>query len=169
MAVGAAAVVVSTGPPSGPTITQAARPALERATMPMPRPERGDRFRLALRVADVRFPAYLSTLGWAASGSRRDRIDGRAVTTVFYRAQDGTRIGYAVVSGAGLPAPSSATTTVDGVRYAFGSVDSAKLVTWRADGHTCLIVGRRTGDGTLLDLASAGGARSNRARDSARR
>ena len=156
VAAGVAALVIVTGGASGPTVAQVAAPALRQATMSAPRADPDDRARLALRVADVRFPAYLSTLGWGASGARRDRIGGRAVTTVFYRAEDGTRIGYAVVSGAPLPPPGRMATTVDAVRYAFGSVASAKLVTWRLDGHTCLIVGRRTGDGTLLDLATAG-------------
>jgi hypothetical protein len=156
VAVGVAALVVITGHDGGPTVARVARPALQRATMSAPRTEPGNHARLALRVADVRFPAYLSTLGWVATGARRDHIARRTVTTVFYRAQDGTRIGYAVVSGAALPVPAGAATTVAGVQYTFGSVESATLVSWRLDGHTCLIVGRRTGEGTLLDLATAG-------------
>ena len=164
VAAGAAALVILTESHPGPTVAQVAAPALKQATMSAPRPDPGDRSRLALRVADVHFPAYLSTLGWVASGARRDRIGGRSVTTVFYRAEDGTRIGYAVVSGPALPPPGAGAATVGGVRYRFAAVASAKLVTWRADGHTCLIVGRRTGDGTLLDLATAGHGGRSRSR-----
>ena len=157
IAVAVAAALVVSGHRAGPTVSQAARPGLERATMSTPRTDPGDRARLSLSTADVRFPTYLSTLGWAATGARRDRIAGRSVTTVFYRAQDGTRIGYAVVSGPPLAAPEGPVTTAGGVRYAFGSVDSAKLITWNLDGHTCLIIGRRTGDETLLQLARSDG------------
>jgi hypothetical protein len=154
-AVAAAALIVLASPGSGPSAAQAARFALERATMTTPASPT-DHAQLALRAAAVRFPAYLSTLGWVATGARRDRIDDRTVTTVFYRAQDGTRIGYAIVSGAALDPPGGPRAIAKGTHYAFGQLGSAHFVTWRAGGHTCMIVGRRPADRELLDLASAG-------------
>ena len=155
LAIVVAAVVVKAGGTGTPTVGQTARLALAPAMAPAPRPDASDRRLLALRVGDVPFPSYVRTLGWDAIGARRDTLHGRRVTTVFYRARDGTRVGYAIVAGRMLADPSGPSQTIHGVRYVLGTVGSARLVTWWRDGHTCVIAGPRVGDATLLALATA--------------
>jgi hypothetical protein len=86
---------------------------------------------------------------------RHDTLDGRRVTTVFY-SSGRARVGYSTVSGDALVAPGGRTVrSPGGVRYVLSASDGARLVTWRRDGHTCVIAGRSVGPGTLLALAAA--------------
>ncbi len=155
LAIAVAGVVVIVSGGGSPTVPQTARLALSAATMPAPAQSTSDHDLLDLRVGRIPFPAYVRSVGWQASGTRRDALDGRTVTTVFYRAADGTRVGYAIVSGTALAAPDGPSQTIGGVRYIFGDAGSARLVTWWRDGHTCVVAGRGVGDATLLALATA--------------
>ncbi len=150
-----AAVVVIIHGDGSATVGQTAHLALSAATMPAPTQSASDRNLLDLRVGRIPFPSYVRSIGWQASGTRRDALDGRTVTTVFYRAADGTRVGYAIVSGTALAAPDGPSRTIGRVRYTFAHAGSAKLVTWWRDGRTCVIAGRTVGDATLLALATA--------------
>lgn len=151
----AAIVLAVQGSSTTPTVRQTARLALSAAILPAPGPDLANHELLDVRVGNIPFPSYVPSVGWQATGARRDRLHGRPVTTVFYRAADGTRVGYAIVSGHALADPRGPSETVAGVRYVFGGVGSARLVTWRRDGHTCVIAGRSVGDATLLALAGA--------------
>ena len=153
LVVAAVVVIVSGG--GSPTVPQTAHLALSAATLPAPAPSASDHELLDLHVGRIPFPSYVRSIRWRASGTRRDVLHGRTVTTVFYRAGDGTRVGYAIVSGSTLDAPAGPSQTIGGVRYTFGHAGSAKLVTWWRDGHTCVIAGRTVGDQTLLALATA--------------
>jgi hypothetical protein len=42
-----------------------------------------------------------------------------------------------------------------GIRYVFVSSGGAQIITWRRDGHTCVIAGRSVARRTLLALAAA--------------
>jgi hypothetical protein len=92
--------------------------------------------------------------GWRASGARRDTLDGRRVTTVFYSSGH-RRVGYSIVSGAALAMPRGSTVWAAGVRYVIGSSDGLPLIAWRRAGHTCVIAGRSVSPRTLLALAAA--------------
>ncbi len=155
LAIIVAAIVVKSSATGTPTVAEAARLALAPATMPAPQSDPSNRQLLDLRVGTVPFPAYVRRTGWQATGARRDTLRGRGVTTVFYRAADGSRVGYAIVDGRSLTAPDGPARTVDGVRYVLGTAGSATLVTWWRDGHTCVIAGSKAGDATLLRLATA--------------
>jgi hypothetical protein len=140
---------------ASPTVAQTGHLALAAATIPAPGTDPTAHDRLELREAGIPFPSYLRSSHWVASGARHDTLDGRNVTTVFYRGGAGARVGYAIVSGTALSYPSGRSQTDGGVRYVFSNVGSAKLVTWRQRGHTCVIAGHAVSDGTLLALAVA--------------
>jgi hypothetical protein len=156
--VGAVAVVVAvvavllSGGPGAPTVAEAARVAERAPSQPAPgRLDGGTQ--LDLDVEGVVFPDLLESYGWEAVGVRRDEVDGRDATTVFYE-KGGRRIAYVIVAGSGLPRPSGAPSTIrDGVRFQSLLIDGKPAVTWRRLGRTCILVGP-VPRGELLTLAS---------------
>jgi hypothetical protein len=155
LAVAIAAVVIAVQGTPAPTVTQTARLALAPATAPPPAEQTANRDLLSAHVGNIPFPSYQEEVGWKATGLRRDSLHGRTVTTVFYRARNGTRAGYSIVSGDTLADPQGSAVTTHGVRYTFARVGSARLVTWRRSGHTCVIASHSLSDRTLLTLAIA--------------
>jgi hypothetical protein len=156
--VGAVAVVVAvvaallSGGPGAPTVAEAARLAERAPSEPAPTAV-GDGTQLDLDVEGVVFPDLLESYGWEAVGMRRDEIDGRDATTVFYE-KGGRRIAYVIVAGSGLPRPGGAPgTTRDGVLFHTLRVDGRLAVTWRRLGRTCILIGPVSED-ELLTLAS---------------
>jgi anti-sigma factor RsiW len=156
---GALAVVVAvvaavlSGGPGAPTVAEAARVAERAPSGPAPRPLDDGGTQLALDVEGVVFPDLLQSYGWQAVGMRRDEIDGRDATTVFYE-KEGRRIAYVIVAGQGLLRPSgSPSTTRDGVRFHTLQLDGRLAVTWRRLGRTCILSGPVPQD-ELLTLAS---------------
>lgn len=142
---------------TAPTVARTARLALAQASGPTPAADPGNRDLLALRpggASGIRFPSYVRATGWRASGARRDTLDGRRVTTVFYSSGH-RRVGYSIVSGAALAMPRGSTVWAAGVRYVIGSSDGLPLIAWRRAGHTCVIAGRSVSPRTLLALAAA--------------
>jgi hypothetical protein len=158
----AALVLALAGEPaSSPTVAQAARLALRAATLPSPMESAQNSHALDIAVEGLSYPYWQGSLGWRATGSRRDRLDGRTVTTVFYgRApgavgSGGAWIGYAIVSGRSLPLPGGAVITHAGLSFhVLAAQGAATVVTWRRAGHTCILVARHVATSRLIDLAS---------------
>jgi anti-sigma factor RsiW len=155
---GAAAVAVAvlalvlTGGPAGPSVAEAAQLAERPPSGPAPAPVGAEGTQLALDVEGVVFPDLLRSYGWRAVGVRRDTVDGRDATTVFYEKGD-RRIAYVIVAGDGLPAPDGEPTYRNGVRMHTLPVDGHAAVTWERLGRTCILVGPVSQD-ELLTLAS---------------
>jgi hypothetical protein len=148
------AVIALGGGSSGPTLPQTAHIALAAATMPAPVESAANRDQLRLKVDGIPFP-YWGTVGWRTLGRRTDTLGGRRVETVFYAGRNGTRVGYAIVSGSPVPVSGGTTVVRHGTRYTLLNQGKARLVTWRRDGHTCVIAGRGVRDSTLLALADS--------------
>jgi anti-sigma factor RsiW len=149
--VAVAAAVVLTGGPGAPSVADAAR--LTQRPPAAPAPPAAPGATLAASVDGVAFPDFSQAYGWRATGARRDRLDGRDATVVYY-AKGGARLAYAIVSGSALAWPSGASAgTRDGVEYRSLRVDGRAAVTWRRAGHTCVLVGPLPA-GELLTLAS---------------
>jgi anti-sigma factor RsiW len=146
-----AAVLVLGGGPGGPTVAEAAGLADRPAIGPAPAASADNDAQLALDVEGVVFPDLLRRFGWSAVGVRRDRLDGRNATTVFYEKGD-QRIAYVIVAGDGLPRPDAPESTYRGVMFHTLRVDGRPAVTWRRLGHTCVLVGAAPRD-ELLALA----------------
>jgi hypothetical protein len=150
------ALVVVLGPgSSAPSLDQTAKLALSSATARAPARDAAHPQLLAAAVDGIPFPYYGSSSGWQATGSRTQVVHERTVVTVYYRAADGTRIGYSIVPGGSLSSSSGAAIVRGGIRYTFGRVDSGRYVTWVRGGHTCVIAGTTVSDPALLRLASA--------------
>ncbi len=111
---------------------------------------------LARSVDGVAFPYWEDSIGWRSTGVRVDRLDGRAVTTVFYSDARGWRVGYSIVGGG--PAPRVGGGSVNwhgGVAYRLTRENGVDVVTWERDGRLCVIAGRGVSAGALLHLASS--------------
>jgi hypothetical protein len=132
-------------------LRSAAAPTLLASTIPAPIRSDHSQF-LTAAVGAVRFPYLEDAFGWRSSGSRTDTIDGRAVTTVFY-SRGAARIGYAIY---GVPSPSSAGGVVHsegGTRYRVLSGNGAAIISWKREGHLCVMSGRGTSAQELIRLA----------------
>lgn len=155
-AVAVAAVVTAlllTSGPGAPSVAQAASIASRPPTGPAPRPRAGETDKLAVGVQGVSFPNLAAFAGWHATGVRRDRLDGRSATVVFY-AKGGRRIGYVIVSRPALPRPGGTqNTTFGGNEYQLLRIDGRPAVTWRRGAHTCVLIGQATHH-ELVELAS---------------
>jgi hypothetical protein len=147
-AVVAVVVAVSlSGGGAPPTALRTAELALAPMTAPAP-------IRLTATGTSIVFPDW-SEQGWPSAGMRRDRLDGRIVTTELYRSYDSATIGYAIVSGGALSWGAGAGRTVargDG-SYRLSSSSARNVVAWVQEGHTCVLASRTVPVATLLALA----------------
>lgn len=149
----AAVLVFSFSPQSSssPSVAAATAAGLRPATDPAPALK--GHF-IDARVGSVQFPNYSYGLSYRAVGARDDTIAEHKAVTVFYSAGN-DRVGYTVLDGKPLPVPSSArpVSFADFDAYAF-SKDGARVVTWRRDGHTCVLVSRTADQDTMLQMAA---------------
>jgi hypothetical protein len=156
-----ALVVAPSEPPApAPSLVAATELSLRPATLPAPAPYRSHPAVLRLEVQGLPYPNWERRFGWRAAGARRDRIAGRAATTLFYD-KAGRRIAYTIVSRPALAlGRAAAVTSRAGVELRTFAVRGRVLVSWRRRGHTCVLSGRHVPLGTLLALGAwrAGGA-----------
>ena len=139
---GCAAVIVlglflllPSGTPGAPSISQAAALATRGSTAPAPSAASGAR--LNVDVQEVYFPDW-SDRGWRAVGRRTDRIGGRIAQTVYYQ-WHGNRVAYTIISAPALRQPASSVTTLDGTVLRTLRIDGRWIVTWRRSNHTCVL------------------------------
>jgi hypothetical protein len=140
---------------TAPSIDQTARLGLAPATAAAPPRDAAHPALLAAAVDGIPFPYYGANHGWQATGSRTQLVHERKIVTVYYRAQDGTRVGYSIVPGDSLSNGGGPSALRGGVRYWFGREGSGRYVTWIRNGHSCVIAGRAVPDRVLLRLAMA--------------
>lgn len=150
------ALLLSAGTsPHPPSVLDASRLALRPATLPSPAESSRDREVLERSVEGVSYPYWGGRGGWRTAGARVDELGGQRITTVFYAARNGGRIGYAIVAGRPLPVPAGATSVErGGVRFGVLGAAGATVVTWRESDHTCILVARNVPAHTLLRLVS---------------
>ena len=124
---------------SGPPTTRVAEPADDAGTLPR------------VSAAGLPFPYWEDHFGWVATGVRRDSVDGRLLTTVFY-ASHGRRIAYTIVPGTLLPdAHGAETMERGGIVVHAVAADRRLIVTWLRQGHTCVL----SSTGVPLDALTA--------------
>lgn len=151
----AAVVILVSGGGGAPTVPTAAHLALASATLPAPAVNPNASHDLVLSAAGIPFPAWGPQKGWTVTGARTDTVDGRKVTTVFYKGRTGKRIGYAITDGAPLSGAHGSSVTRYGVRFTLQKSGPAYLISWVRSGHTCVIAGRSVSFAALLALATA--------------
>ena len=148
---------------SRPTAERAAEIAQLPATSPAP-----DASGPVLQAAadGVRFPDWGPRFGWHATGMRRDEIDGRRTTTVFYEHM-GHRLGYTIVSGPSLQRPARARIVKRnglGISvYRDPRHGGHDVAVFERGGRTCVIAGHVIHLSTLLELAAWKGSGEIRA------
>ena len=124
------------------TVSQAATIAVRPATTIVAEPASDDHVALpGVQAEGMPFPYWEDRFGWHATGERTDHLDGRLLTTVFYR-RGAERVAYTIVSGSALPPVAVARTTARGGTVLAGSWSGGRpVVTWLRRGHTCVLSG----------------------------
>jgi hypothetical protein len=110
--------------------------------------------------AGLSFPYWEDRFGWTAVGFRRDRLDGRTLSTVLY-VRGARRLTYTIVSGPALRGVTGARATVRaGTRLETIPLGGRMVVTWLRRGHTCMLSGAGVSAAELVALGSwrGGGA-----------
>jgi hypothetical protein len=158
LALAALAVVlvasVSGGGSSALTLHSTVALTLRTPTLAAPAQNPHNATELATNVEGVAFPYWEDRFGWHSTGARVDRLDGRAVTTVFY-ARGRQWLGYAIVAGTSAPHISGGVISEhEGTWYRLQRVAGASVVTWLRDGHLCVMAGHGVSGATLIALAS---------------
>ena len=147
-AVAVAVVLVAGTGGSSPSALSASRLALEHPTARTP-------VTLIAAGTTIAFPHW-SARGWSSVGIRRDSLEGRTVTTEFYRSWSGGTLGYAIVSGAPLAWGAGGHIVYrSGAEYRVMGSGGARVVTWVQEGHTCVLASRTASAVTLVRLAAA--------------
>jgi hypothetical protein len=109
---------------------------------------------LRASIENVRFPNFAGKFGWRATGARSDDLEGRHTRTVFYERRH-RRIAYTIVAGAALPDPGRTRPVTAGeVTLRALRAHGQTAVTWRRQGHTCVLSGSGVSTDTLVHLAS---------------
>jgi hypothetical protein len=139
--VGVVVALQSDGGSSEPTLAAIDAVSTSSATDAAPAILGGDPPVLAASVGQLQFPDWQKSFGLTAVGQRQDEVDGRAVTTVFYRDAAGAQLGYSVVAGEPLAEqPAGQPIQREGKTYHVADEGSQRIVTWTQQGHTCVMV-----------------------------
>jgi hypothetical protein len=149
------ALTLGSGSQTAPTVLQVSALSGRPATLAAPDEDPHNPGHLAIAVDGLAYP-YWGQQGWQTAGARTDTMDGRRVTTVFYArpARKHTLIGYSIVAGRTLAIPTGGRTiTWHGVRYEVLPASNSTVMTWRRDGHTCILVGSGVSAHSMLTLA----------------
>jgi hypothetical protein len=135
----AVVLVLPSGTPGGPSVSQAAALALLAPSAPAPVPDPAEpAIKLGQQVGDVYFPNWTHTFGWKPIGQRSDEIKGRSATTVYYM-WNGKRIAYTIVSAPALATPSARVTHRNGTELRTLRLHGRLVVTWQRNGYTCVL------------------------------
>lgn len=141
--------------PTAPTVLQASLLGLRQASTGAPEENPHAPGQLAISADGIAYPYWNRRFGWQTAGARSDTLGGRQVTTVFYANSAGQRIGYSIVAGGALAIPGEGHAAVwHGTRFDVLHPGGSTVVTWRRDGHTCILVGSKVSAKTLLTLAN---------------
>lgn len=136
----ALALILPSGTPGAPSVSQAAALAVLGPIAPAPPADMNRPARLQTNVQDVYFPNWGARLGARAVGIRTDVINGRHAVTVYYR-WHGKLIAYTIVGTPALHAPNAPTATIKGTVLRTLRLNGRLVVTWRRAGHTCVLSG----------------------------
>lgn len=137
---------------AGPTVQEASRVALLPASAPAPATRPGGDM-LDASVDGIAYPTW-TRVGWHVVGERSDTLAGHRVHTVLYADGQGGRVGYAIAAGDALPVEGGRIVVLRGAQLRLLAVGGATVVTWRRDGHTCILASRGVAPERLLTLAS---------------
>lgn len=147
-------VLLLPGGPGAPSVSQAATLALRGPDAALSAPgvnSKNDQL-LAVDVQETYFPNWKGWFGWRAIGQRVDRVGGKLAVTVFYQ-RGQSRIAYTILAAPPLRRPGSRPFRVNGTSIQSFAMGSRLVVTWRREGHTCVLSGAGVGTRELAMLA----------------
>jgi hypothetical protein len=156
-----AALVISLGGASAPSVLATVELAGPGPTLPAPKHDTTNDALLRTKIEGLPFPDW-DQFEWRAVGTRNDEIEGRRATTVFYDNPKGARAAYTILGGSAIKAPEDAkTVAVRGTPFYVMYREGQRVVVWDRDGHTCVMSAPRSvPEAKLLKLAAwdAGGS-----------
>ncbi len=137
----AVALLIPSGTPGAPSLSEAAALALRGPAKPPPAPDpSAPNARLNQEIGDLYFPNWAATLGWTAVGMRTDEIRGREAVTVYYKAKRTNQtLAYTIVASPPLATPAARSTRLYGTEVQTLRLNGRLVVTWRRSGHTCVL------------------------------
>jgi anti-sigma factor RsiW len=139
-AVAATAVVISLGGGSAPSVLATVQLASAGPTLPAPAHNPRNPSLLQAKVQGLSFPAWDTRFAWRAVGARRDEIEGRPTTTVYYDNPRGARTAYTIVGGAAIEPPAGARRLrLRGTDFHLLTRADQRIVVWDRAGHTCVM------------------------------
>jgi hypothetical protein len=122
--------------------TSVAQPPLHQGTLP------------GVRAVGLTYPDWGDHFGYKARGVRRDTLNGRLVTTVFY-SRGASQVAYEIVSGSPLRQGGTfSSTSLQGVKLWSMPTPAGQAVSWLRDGHMCILIGSHTSLSELQSLAA---------------
>jgi hypothetical protein len=155
-AAAAAALVISLGGSTNPSVLATVRVAASGPVLPAPAHDAGNPSLLRTRIEGLPFPDWNAKFQWRASGARTDEIEGRKATTVYYDNPLGARAAYTILGGKAIPPPDGARTVrVRGRAFYLLVRDRQRVVVWDRAGHTCVMAAPTSvPEQRMLDLAA---------------
>jgi hypothetical protein len=150
------AVVLVTGGGGAPSVFATASLAARGPVLPAPAEDAANGSVLKVSVDGVPFPYWGDSFQWEAVGARDDKIKGRTAKTIYYRNPKGVDAAYTILGGDAVDPPSGAhKVSHNGTDLWVTTHDGRRIVTWKRDGHTC-VMSAPLGipQEKLLDLAS---------------
>jgi hypothetical protein len=155
-AAAAAALIISLGGASSPSVLATVELAAHGPSLPAPRQDMANQALLQTKIDGLPFPNWEDHFRWRASGARRDEIQGRRATTVYYDNPLGARAAYTILGGSAIKVPDEAKAVdVRGQTYYVMDRGSQRIVVWDRAGHTCVMSAPRSvPESKLLDLAA---------------
>lgn len=147
-------ILLPSGTPGGPTVSQAAALATRGSVRPAPAPDPdAPALRLRESVGQVYFPNWASSLHWRAVGARTDALGGRSAVTIYY-VWHGRHVAYTIVAAPALAQPHAPVKVVHGTALRTFKLDGRLVVTWRRSGQTCVLSGAGLTAAALQRLAA---------------
>lgn len=160
-AVAVTAIVISLGSRQTPGVLATVQLAGKGPVLPAPKHDPTNAALLQTKIEGLPFPDWYDKFEWRAVGARRDGIESRKATTVYYENDAGARIAYTIIGGDAVPAPDGARpVTMRSTRLHVLSRDDQRIVVWDRAGHTCVMTApAHVPEQRLLELAAwdAGG------------
>jgi hypothetical protein len=133
------ALIVPSGTPGSPSVSQAAALAVLGPNVAAPTPDPDTPAKLDSGIDDVYFPNWTNRFQSPATGARSDHVKGRLAVTVYYQWR-GQQLAYTIVSAPALKEPAARMTILQhGTEYRTLHQNGRTIVTWRRANHTCVL------------------------------
>jgi hypothetical protein len=149
----AVVLLLPSGTPGAPSVSDAAALAARGATMNAPAPDPARPGAIRQNVGEIYFPNWSKAPGWRAVGTRTDVLGGHKAVTVYYQGR-GARVAYTIVASPPLSQPRSQRTVVNGTKLWTFTANGRLVVSWRENGNTCVLSAKAVSAAALQRLAA---------------